>query len=134
MEVLRQGGWELPATDSYTNTNAGFLDNGLHIQLRYNDCESPSDYAELSLTTSDGAIIGSSLECTERERFCDVGFCTQQGYRFIEFIFDVSPEELQGAALNVDCTSGGHLLDGDWEVTFSLVRSEEEVSGNDMQP
>lgn len=134
VEVLRQGGWELPVTDSFTITNAGFLDSGLHIQLRYNDRESPSDYAELSLTTSDGAIIGNSLECTERERYCDVGFCTQQGYRFIEFIFDVSPAELEGAALNADCTSGGYLLDGDWEVTFSLVPIEEEVSGNGVQP
>lgn len=122
-------------TDSFTITNAGFLDNGLHVQLRYNDRESSFDYAELALTTSDGTLLGSGLECKERERFNYVGFDTEQGYRFTEFIFDVSLEELEGAALSADCTSGGYLLDGDWEVTFSFVQSEQvEISGNDVLP
>lgn len=47
----------------------------------------------------------------------------------------MSSEELEGAILSADCTSGGYLLDGDWEVTFSLVQNEQvKISGNDVLP
>lgn len=82
------------------------------------------DYGALTLTTSDGTLIGNTLECKERNRFCDVGFQDQSGHRLTEFIFDISLEDLEGASLDGNFTSGGYLLDGDWEVTFSFNQSE----------
>lgn len=123
-EVLLPGSWELPAADGFTITAAGFLDNGLHIQLRYNNRNAPHDYGDLTLTTSDGNIIGNVLGCEMRDRFCWVGFRDQHNYRYTEYIFDVSPEELEGASLSGRFITGGYLLDGDWEVTFSFEQNE----------
>lgn len=117
-EVLQPGSWEFPVADGFEVTAAGFLGNGLHIQLHYMG-KSEHDHENLMLALSDGTLIGHALDA-QREFCCSVGFYGENGDRYTEYIFDITPEELEGASLCGDYLSGGYLLDGDWEVTFSV--------------
>lgn len=118
--VLLPGNWGFPAADGFTVTAAGFLDTGFHIQLRQNRKDAEHDYGALILTDARGNAYGGTLECNRREQFCSVSFRDASGYEYTEFIYDISPEELAGASLRGSFRSGGFLLDGDWEVTFSF--------------
>jgi len=119
VEVLMPGSWGLPVTEGFTITAAGFLDNGFHIQLRYDDRQSVFDYGNLELVTSKG-------EKGDTDEFCFVIFYDEYHYKYKEYIYDITPEELKGASLTGSFASGGYLLDGDWEVSFTL--GEEEAS------
>lgn len=131
-QVLAPGSWELPLTDGFTITAAGFLDNGFHVQVRFDDKNAPRSHGQLTLITSDGTVIGNVLASPCSDRACHVGFEDEAQYRYTEFIYNISPEELAGASLGGTFASGGWLLDGDWEVTFSLVENEE--SGENPAP
>lgn len=119
-EVLLAGSWEMPLADGFAITAAGFLDNGLHLQMRYPERNPDFDYGELVLVMPDGKIIGNVLGQADAGSFCSVGFYDEYRYFYKEYIFDISPEELESASLRGDFTSGGYLLDGGWEVSFCL--------------
>lgn len=147
MQVLCSGSLELPIAEGFTVTAAGFLDDGFHVQVRYDNKDSLRDSGELTnfaqthvirngslhdsgeltLITSDGTTIGNVFPFHNSGRYCCVSFKDEAQYQYTEYIFDISPEELEGASLGGKFTSGGWLLDGDWEVTFSLEQSEESV-------
>jgi len=133
-EVLQPGGWGFPVAEGFEITAAGFLDNGLHIQLHYEDKDSEHDFGNLTLTLSDGTIIGNVLECERENSVCAVDFYGEDGDRYTEFIFNIMPEDLEGASLGGSYLSGGYLLDGDWEVTFSVEQQGEEAAEDDENP
>lgn len=126
-EVLLAGSWEMPLTDGFAITAAGFLDNGLHLQMRYPERNPDFDYGDLVLVMPDGKIIGHELGYSDAGNYCCVGFYDEYRYYYKEYIFDVSPEELEGASLRGNFTSGGYLLDGGWEVSFCLETEQVET-------
>ena len=115
------GNWGFPVAEGFTVTAAGFLDNGFHVQLRQNRKDAEHDHGNLKLTDARGNVYGDRLECSHREgSFCAVTFRDDYGYEYTDYIFDTTPDELQGASWSGDFRSGGFLLDGAWEVTFSF--------------
>lgn len=115
------GNWGFPVAEGFTVTAAGFLDNGFHVQLRQNRKDAEHDHGNLKLTDARGNVYGDRLECSHREgSFCAVTFRDDYGYEYTDYIFDITPDELQGASLSGDFRSGGFLLAGAWEVTFSF--------------
>ena len=117
----------MPLTDGFAITAAGFLDNGLHLQMRYPERNPDFDYGDLVLVMPDGKIIGHELGYSDAGNYCCVGFYDEYRYYYKEYIFDVSPEELEGASLRGNFTSGGYLLDGGWEVSFCLETEQVET-------
>lgn len=127
-EVLLAGNWEMPLADGFAITAAGFLDNGLHLQMRYPERNPEFDYGELVLVMPDGSMIGNVPGYSGAGNYCCVGFYDEYRYYYKEYIFDVSPEELEGVSLRGGFTFGGYLLDGDWEVSFRLEPEQQEPS------
>lgn len=111
--------------DGFTVTAAGFLDNGFHVQMRYHGTNPDFDYGDLVLVMADGSVLGNVLGNAGEGNFCSVGFYDEQNDWYREFIYDISPEDLEGASLQGDFTLGGYLLDGDWEVSFCLEQKEQ---------
>ena len=93
--------------------------------MRYPNKKANFDYGELVLAMADGNVVGNVLGQSDAGNFCSVGFYDEYGYRYEEFIYDILPGDLKGAALQGDFTSGGYLLDGQWEVGFCLDNGQE---------
>ena len=126
-EVLLAGSWEMPLADGFAITAAGFLDNGLHLQMCYPERNPDFDSGNLVLVMPDGSVIGNALGQADADSYCCVGFYDEYRYYYKEYIFDVSPEELEGASLRGAFTSGGYLLDGGWEVSFCLEAEQRDT-------
>ncbi len=111
--VLRPGSCNLPVAEGYTVTAIGFLDNGLHIQMRCDELGA-DDYGSLFLVKPDG----------EKFRFgrdmCSLTYWDENGVKYEEFIYNLAPEDLEGCILEGEFKTRGWLLDGDWQVTFTL--------------
>ncbi len=108
--VLRPGGWELPVTEGVSVSAAGFMEDGLHIQLRF-EAGGPDDHGWLDIVTPSGETV---------QRFLGLSFRDEDGVGYQESVYDVSPETLPGCTLAGEFTTGGYLLEGGWQVTFQL--------------
>lgn len=108
--VLRPGSWDLPVTEGVSISAAGYLDGRFHLQLRY-DSSGPDDHGFLHLVTAEG----ESLLPQNTLMFRD-----ENGTKYDECVFDLSPEELADCSLAGEFTTGGYLLTGNWQVTFTL--------------
>ena len=123
VRMLQAGSWEIPVSEGVMITAAGFMDDGFHIQVRYNDQAGGYDNGLLTLITADESKIGG-FGSMDEGNFCYVSYTDADNYQYTDFIYDISPEDLEGASLSGSFFCGGTLLDGDWEVTFSVDQSE----------
>ncbi len=112
-DFLRPGTMDVPVADGVTITAGGFLDGKLHLLLRY-DNSGPDNHGWLNLISpEDGREdISTCISMDYRE---------EDGGKYEEKIYDVTPEDLEGRILSGRFTTGGYLLNGDWKVTFSLT-------------
>lgn len=113
---LRPGTMDVPVTDSVTITAGGFRDGKFHLLLRY-DNTGPDDHGWLNLISpgDDRADISACITMNYRE---------EDGSKYEELIYDITPEDLEGRILSGQFTTGGYLLNGNWKVTFTLMDSE----------
>lgn len=111
-DFLRPGTMDIPVTDGVTITAGGFLDGKLHLLLRY-DNTGPDDHGWFRLISpEDGrADVSTCVSMSYRE---------EDGSKYDELIYDVTPGDLEGRTLSGEFTTGGYLLNGDWKVTFTL--------------
>ena len=108
--LLQPGSLDLPAVPGVTLTAAGFLENRLRLQLRF-DGHSPYDQEALTLTAPDGtAYRACAFLYTQAE----------EGTVYRDAVYDVTPEALTDCVLSGRFATGGQLLQGDWQVTFRL--------------
>lgn len=116
VDFLQSGTMDIPVTDGVTITAGGFLDGRLHLLLRY-DNAGPDDHGWFRLVSpEDGRTdISTCVSMNYRE---------EDGSKFQELIYDVTPEDLEGRVLSGEFTTGGCLLDGNWKVTFTLRDGE----------
>lgn len=116
--VLTPGDEMIHAADGYAITAMGVLENGLHIQLRHQS-DSPDDTEILIFQTRcpDGRYSTAD--------YCTVRFRDEDGVEYIEYIFDVSPSQLEGGSLVGGFSTGGKRVDGKWTVTFNLDEQDE---------
>ena len=116
VDFLQPGTMDVPITDGVTITAGGFRDEKLHLLLRYDNI-GPDDHGWLYLISpEDGrADVATCITMDYRE---------EDGSKYEELIYDITPEELEGRTLSGEFTTGGYLLDGDWKVTFTLMDGE----------
>lgn len=108
--LLQPGSLDLPAAPGVTLTAAGFLENRLRLQLRF-DGHSPYDQEALTLTAPDGtAYRACAFLYTQAE----------EGTVYRDAVYDVTPEALTDCVLSGRFATGGQLLQGDWQITFRL--------------
>lgn len=108
--LLQPGSLDLPAAPGVTLTAAGFLEDQLRLQLRF-DGHSPYDREALTLTAPDGTAY----------RACAFIYTqTEEGTVYRDAVYDVTPEALADCVLAGRFATGGQMLQGDWQVTFRL--------------
>ena len=108
--VLQPGGWELRVTEGVSISAAGFVGEQFHLQVRY-DGTGPDDHGRFELVTPAGESAPNPVSLSFRD---------EDGTKYDEHIYDISPEDLPGCSVSGKFTTGGYLLDGDWKVTFAL--------------
>ena len=52
----------------------------------------------------------------------NLAFRVEDWTKYVERVYNISPEDLPGCTLSGVFTTGGYLLDGNWTVTFSLEK------------
>lgn len=116
VDFLQPGTMDVPVTDGVTITAGGFRDGKLHLLLRY-DSLGPDDHGWLTLASPDDgrADVGTCITMNYRE---------EDGSKYEELIYDITPEDLEGRILSGQFTTGGYLLSGNWKVTFTLTDGE----------
>lgn len=106
--MLQPGSWEVPVTEGVSISAAGFMGDQFHLQLRFDNI-GPDDHGWLDLTAPDGGKVPNSVNLSFRD---------EDGTKYDECVYDITPEELPGCTLSGEFTTGGYLLKGNWTVTF----------------
>lgn len=115
MPMLRPGEALAEPAPGLPVTAAGYVDGLFHIQLCQGDAGELDNHGFLWLEDGQG------------ERLEDLGVAyfksppeadTRLDYQ--EFVFDVSPEELESYTLHGDFYTTAARIDGDWRITFPL--------------
>ena len=99
--------------EGVTLTGYGFVDDMLHVQLRYDDILNTDNHGYVYLKKADGETI---------ESVYDVSFWDEvQKDSYEEYIFELNAEELQDYELWGEFwTCNGGAIEGDWQVTFPI--------------
>ena len=116
VDFLQPGTMDVPVTDGVTITAGGFRDGKLHLLLRY-DRLGPDDHGWLMLTSPEDGRADVTTCIT-------MNYLEEDGSKYEELIYDVTPEDLEGRILSGQFTTGGCLLNGNWKVTFTLMDDE----------
>lgn len=115
--LFPDGEWPSPV-DNVTVTGIGFVENRLHVQLRFRDRQISDDHGGLYLKDKEGARLEAmySLDFSEDN---------EEGihWDYTEFIFDLSPDEAAAYSLYGDFATSSRYVEGDWRVTFPLENS-----------
>ncbi|MCC8182695.1 MAG: hypothetical protein LIO45_06975 [Clostridiales bacterium] len=111
--ILDGGGDCLYATgDGAAVTAVGYLDGQLHVQVLYDDILSTDSHGDLWLVDGDGQEIACAASFS---------FWVEDGRSaYVEYVFDLGPEEAEGCTLYGYFVTGAQLTQGNWEVTFQL--------------
>ena len=107
-EVLAEPAPGLPVTA------AGYADGLFHVQLCRGDASRTDNHAFLWLEDA----AGEELPCADISYFTSKTGEDRTDY--IDFIFDVPPEELANYTLHGDFYTASTLTEGLWQVTFPL--------------
>ena len=107
-EVLAKPAENLPVTA------AGYADGLFHVQLFRGDAGRLDDHARLWLEDA----AGGELHSVGISYFTSEAVGGREDY--IDFVFDVPPEDLAGYTLHGDFYTASALTEGDWQVTFRL--------------
>ena len=117
--VLRPGEVLAEPAPGLPVTAAGYADGLFHVQLCRGDAGELDNHGFLWLENSEGA----RLESLGSGDFADH---REEGGRldYQEFVFDVSPEELENYTLHGDFYTAAARIDGNWRITFPLENAE----------
>ena len=103
-------------TPGVTVTNYGFINNKLHVQVYYEDIVQFDNHGYIYLVGRDGKTLlpGSSTAFWDEER--------RGSYE--EYIFDISADEINEYAIYGHFFTCQNLVEGDWEVRFTIKNSK----------
>lgn len=112
----------LPELDFITISNVGYIDNNLHIQVKYRD-DSIDDHGYFYFVDESGEEVDTS------SRSISFGVNehneTQYGTNMEEYIFDITPEQLESLQLKGYFVTANQYTEGDWHVKFKLESVKE---------
>ena len=92
---------------------AGFLNDKLHAQIRYEDITRTDNHGFLWLEDAQGHRIDSIASVAY--------WAENKSDSFEEYFFDVSPETAQECTLHGEFITCHSLIEGDWQITFPLA-------------
>lgn len=95
-------------------TAAGYADGLFHVQLCRGDASVSDSHARLWLEDA----AGEKLPCAGISYF--TGETGEGRMDYMDFVFDVPPEDLAGCTLHGDFYTADTLTEGHWQVTFPL--------------
>ena len=115
---------DIPAGESVTLNNIGWIDGELHAQFRFPSGELRSG-ALCRSTADDDDSDGFSVQSYESHtlRWED------DTYVWLEFITDCRPEELDRVSLTIDFSHYANVIDGQWTVRLPLSSILAESAG-----
>lgn len=102
--------------DDVTVTGVGFIAEKLHIQAYYKNILETDNHGYVYLVNADGDEIKSEASVA----FWD----SERSGSYEEYIFDVSPNEINNYELYGHFWTCNSLTNGDWQVTFPLEYEE----------
>jgi len=97
--------------DGATVTAYGFVNGKLHIQVYYEDILQYDNHGFITLVNEDSTIYPESIDFWDEE---GIG-------SYSEYIFDITPEEMENYKVYGEFITCDTLIEGDWSVTFSLT-------------
>lgn len=97
--------------DGATVTAYGFVNGKLHVQVHYDDILQHDNHGFITLVDDNSTIYPESIDFWDEE---GVGSYT-------EYIFDITPEEMENYTVYGEFVTCDTLIEGDWSVTFSLT-------------
>lgn len=98
-----------------TITGLGFIDGTLHVQVKYSNILETDNHG--SIYFEDAA--GKRINCIATVSFWDTGRVNS----FNEYIFDITPSDLNNLTLYGEFTTCDTLTKGNWEITFPLEQT-----------
>jgi hypothetical protein len=102
--------------DGVTVTGVGFIAGKLHIQTYYENILETDNHGYVYLVNADGDEIRSEASVA----FWD----SERSGSYEEYIFDVSPNEINNYELYGHFLTCNSLTNGDWQVSFPLEYKE----------
>lgn len=112
----------LPELDFITISNVGYIDGKLHIQVKWRD-DSIDDHGYFYFVDESGEkvdILTGSISFGVNENNE-----TQYGRNMDEYIFDITPEQLDSLQLKGYFVTANQYTEGDWHVKFKLESVKE---------
>ena len=115
---------QIDGLDFVQISNIGFIDDKLHIQLEWSD-NNVADHARIYLVNQ------SNQEVDDYYGNITFGVDVENnivyGRNIDEYVFDISPDELNELKLQGDIVHYGEYTKGDWNVKFKLESTSEEI-------
>lgn len=112
----------LSPVDGVTVTNAGFIDNKLHIQIYFKDILTYDNHGYINLQDESGNQAESySISFWDDE---SVG-------SYDEIVYDISPEEIENYRAYGYFVTCNNRTKGNWQVTFPLENAEYILKKNE---
>lgn len=115
---------QIDGLDFVQISNIGFIDDKLHIQLEWSD-NNVADHARLYLVNQSTQEVANYYGNITFG--VDVENNIVYGRNIDEYVFDISPDELNELKLQGDIVHYGEYTEGDWNVKFKLESTIEEV-------
>ncbi len=103
-------------TPGATVTNYGFVDDKLHVQVYYEDILQFDNHGFVYLVDAQGKEVYP----VSNTAFWD----EENRGSYEEYIFDISEDEFAGYAVYGQFVTCQNLVEGDWEVKFSIENRE----------
>ena len=105
----------LSPVDGVTITNAGFIDNKLHIQIYFEDILTYDNHGYIDLRDEAGNSAGNySISFWDDEK----------SGSYDELVYDISPEDIESYQAYGYFVTCKNRTKGNWQVTFPLENAE----------
>jgi len=112
----------LPNIDFARISNIGFIDDRLHIQVKWIG-EGKDDHGYFYLADD----LGRSVSVSSSISFgVDESGNTQYGWNYNEYIFELGDVDLQNLKLMGYFVTNGNYIEGNWKTTFKMESVKEE--------
>ena len=105
----------LSPLDGVTVTNAGFIDNKLHIQIYFEDILTYDNHGYIDLRDETG---------NSAENYSISFWDDEKSGSYDEIVYDISPEEIESYQAYGHFVTCKNRTKGNWQVTFPLEDAE----------
>lgn len=116
-------GREIPPVKCVQITNMGFIDGKLHIQTKWRE-DGIDNHGFFYFEDASGKDM--NIECSNLHFGVDEEGNLQFGRNYMEYIYDITPEEVANSVLKGWFVEDGDYIEGNWEVNFKLQSTQKQ--------